>query len=97
MNPSKNQGLRLTSKYTEGLADVVITQLSLPRTPLKGKEEPLGIDLRSSFRRSQTSSTICSISHTSARNVEGSRARALILLVCTFARLSHLCLFVWVS
>lgn len=37
MKPSKNQGLRLTSKYTEGLADVVITQLSLPRTPLKGK------------------------------------------------------------
>lgn len=39
MNPSKSQGLRLTSKHkcTEGLADVVIAQLSLPRTPLKGK------------------------------------------------------------
>lgn len=37
MNPSKTQGLRLTSKCTEGLADVVITQLSLPRIPLKGK------------------------------------------------------------
>lgn len=37
MNPSKSQGLRLTSKYTEGLADIVITQLSLPRIPFKGK------------------------------------------------------------
>lgn len=81
MNPSKNQGLRLTSKCTEGLADIVITQLSLPRIPLK-REGPLGIDLGSSFRRGQTSSAICPISHTSARNGEGSRVRAPCSLSC---------------
>lgn len=43
MNPSKNQGLRLTSKYTEGLAE----------DPSQ-REGPLGIDLR----RGQTSSAL---------------------------------------
>lgn len=98
VNPSKKQGLRLTSKCTE--SGWCGHNPAVPAEDPSQREGPLGIDLRSSFRRGQTSSAICPISHTSGRDVEGSRAQSpllLILLVCTFAWLSQLYLFVWIS
>lgn len=75
MSPSKKQGLRLTSKYKlHWESGWCGHNPAVPAQDPSQREGPLGIDLRSSFRRGQPCSAICSIAHTSARGVGGSRS-----------------------